>query len=140
MRHRLVDSFPAPKNRSLALPALMLGFASVCFGQGQVLFFENFESGAAGWTYDNSDHGLWHIANDGECLSITKMGSYNNGPAVCNYVTGNMSNSGILSSPPILLSGLEPHTITFDFIRSVGPDDGGCMLVFVVSGGGGCTS
>ncbi|MCB9757972.1 MAG: fibronectin type III domain-containing protein [Candidatus Omnitrophica bacterium] len=62
--------------------------------KAQEIFFEDFETGAAGWTSD----GLWHITPN-RYNSPTKSFAYNNGT---NYDTGTR-NTGSLVTPEILI-------------------------------------
>ncbi len=113
----------------------MLMAPAIVLGQGQTLFFENFETGGPGWTYDNANHGQWHIAPNGECLSITKMAAYNRGPTACNYSLGTSGNSGILFSPSFTLTGLPPHTIKLDYIRAAAIQAATCLNVVIAECG-----
>jgi hypothetical protein len=112
-----------------------LGGLGRCPAQGQTLFYENFESGVNGWTFDNSMLGLWHISTPGECFSVTRMAAYNRGPAACNYTNGSSGNSGLLISPLFTLTGLPPYRLSLDYIRSVGSSAATCVNVVIVECG-----
>ncbi len=131
---------------------LSLVFNSVSFAQGQTIFFEDFETGdplQEGWTVEGIPVVLWHIAEDGECLSETRMGSYNRAPACCDYAVGCPTcgrcgfcgaacsgHQGRLKSPPFLVTGEPIFTLFFDYKRSVNPSgDSSCVEIVDVETG-----
>ncbi|MEE9295992.1 MAG: hypothetical protein V3W34_13650 [Phycisphaerae bacterium] len=113
-----------------------LSFRFHCFDPIPLPFFEDFENpgGPAelpeGWAVSGFPEVLWHIAENGECLSETRMGAYNHGPEVCDYDTGD-NNLGRLKSPPLAMTGDPPFTLLFDYKRVVDPlgNDNTCVLI-----------
>lgn len=97
----------------------------------QVIFSENFENGAPGWTATGTPQILWHVAEPGECGSVTRTAVYNRGPAVCNYNTSGTANEGRFSSPPILMSGSPTFFASFDCMRLMDASGDGASLRIV---------
>lgn len=96
-------------------PALLhVLFALPCAGQAQILFSEDFESGASGWTAAGSPEVLWHVAEDGECGAVTRMAVYNRFPGACDYRTGG-KNAGTFLSPVFVLDGQHSIVVMFDY-------------------------
>lgn len=122
-------------NQLILLVACNFVASDVCLAQGQVLFFENFESGSNGWAFENSNFGLWHISTPGECYSVTRMAAYNRGPAGCHYTNGTSGNSGLLISPVFALSGLPPYRLSLDYVRSVGVTAATCLNIVIAECG-----
>ena len=87
------------KRFGFALSVLFVSLlSSRASGQAQTLFFEDFESGAPGWTMESATFDcscqdclcpivMWHVSTDGECGAVTRMGAYNLAPTACNYRT-----------------------------------------------------
>ncbi len=123
-----IASFPG----FILVSILFLAFNSVSFSQEQTLLLEDFETGdplPEGWTVEGFPVALWHIAENGECLAETRMGAYNHGQGGCDYNTGD-NNFGRLKSPPFVVTGDPPFTLSFDYIRSVDPfGDGACVWI-----------
>jgi hypothetical protein len=81
--------------------------------EGAIIFQDDMESGATGW----SSTGLWHLAGmEDPCQNaFTGSHSWYYGTGACNYDTGS-TNSGSLTSPPITIpSGLYSATLHFNY-------------------------
>ncbi len=83
-----------------AILAFILLSAGVSYAANTVVFQDNMENGANGWTAT----GLWHQAGAGDPCPNAHSGavSWYYGNAACNYDTG-VRNSGSLTSPEITI-------------------------------------
>ena len=98
----------------------VLDECDVSSGGVQFLWTEDFESGLDGW----SATGLWRLAPNGDCLSVTEtittatQAAYNLGPLACNFDVGDNPTSGMLEMTtdvfvPVLAVGTELKWFSF---------------------------
>ena len=78
-----------------------------------VLLAEDFEAGAPGWQIVNVQDGLWHVAADGECGSVSQRLAYQRGPSSCDYSNPDTS-FGYVETPPFVLAGEPPFKLAFE--------------------------
>lgn len=110
----------------------LAAFSKAAFSQGEILYSEDFEHGSPGWTLSNSQAGLWHLSENGECLSESRMLAYKREKS-CDYNQGKgVSHSGSIFSPPVLLQGVPAYSITLNFKRSIGAGDSTEFFAFDV--------
>ena len=116
-RARLRFGFEADRDGNTGFGCMVDNVRVVASGPPEVLYSADFEDGGSGWTMTSDDPAyigppMWHIASDGECEAVTKMGAYNRAPTACDFFT-KCSNSGRLRSPVFRLTGAPPFRIEF---------------------------
>lgn len=94
-----------------ALALLASALALPAAAQPQTLLFEDFETGAPGWTHQDIFNSEWHLAAGGECGTPTATAAYNLGSPNCRYEF----SLGIFDSPTFVLTGQPPFTVTLDY-------------------------
>jgi hypothetical protein len=103
-----------------ALASLAVSVFAAPGAAQEILFSEDFESGASDWT-ESGEQSLWHVCEDGECGAVTRMAVYNRSPDACDYKTGGAS-SGSFLTPVFTLHGEYSIVVQYDYLQQ--SDDG----------------
>ncbi|MHC4375997.1 MAG: FG-GAP repeat domain-containing protein [Planctomycetota bacterium] len=93
-------------------------------------FSEDFEAGAAGWSFNTPEASIWHVAPDGECGAVTQAAAFNRGPIACDYAS-ELVPQGSLESPAFTLDGPGPFTLSFTNRVDIAPSSIATLFVYL---------
>lgn len=107
------------KIRTFHWIACALLMSTTALAQDTTLSFEDFENGLP-VDWQTSGVPMWHVTQNGDCGSVTRMLAFNTGNPGCTYATGAVIPSGAATMPPfVLLSPQAPWQLSFDYILDI---------------------
>jgi hypothetical protein len=99
--------------------ACLLFTSSTALAQDTTILFEDFENGLPP-DWQVSGVPMWHVTQNGDCGSVTRMLAFNSGNPGCTYATGAVIPGGVATLPPLgQISPLAPWQLSFDYILDV---------------------